>query len=423
MSQTTENVKAFSNTDLTHSLNHTAPTNHVNANTHSYTDDLKNDLKTIFLSTFKKEAARFAWLDFKPIVNATSTKPDVPLAKLLLQAGLFKLLSSNKAMNAAQWIFYNGRLLDSPSSEHLENNPISQKSHHDEHQHLTLTIHPLTTHQSKQKLVTGVDAETESNLIYLIHIHQSEDIPYASSPKISIVVEANAETTIMEYYINIGSKPNFLQTRTDIHLGKGSRMKHCVFTKSHCEEPQTTQITLQQDSHSDYQGFLSNSNIGLYKANVQLILAGEHAQSLFSYLLKTKKTEYSHIEITAHHTKPNCQSRIHARTVLEDNSYCNFIGKIIVDSTSENTDARLENKNLLLSQRAEAHTEPQLEIYNGNIQCSHGATVGFLDENALFYLQSRGITKTEAIEMLTQAFLEPIINHIPHEPLQTLLKN
>jgi len=135
-----------------------------------------------------------------------------------------------------------------------------------------------------------------------------------------------------------------------------------------------------------------------------------------------KKTEYANIELTMHHTQTDCQSRIMTRAVMQDESRFDFTGKIIVDKIAKGTDARLENKNLLLSSRAQANTEPQLEIYNGNIQCSHGATVGHLDEDALFYLQSRGISKSDAMQMLIQAFLQPILQNIPHSGLQTLLE-
>jgi FeS assembly protein SufD len=374
----------------------------------SFISNGQDSFLEVIKKEFKNEASRFNGLrSFQPTITANITKPKVHIAEILLQAGLFKLLGSNIANESFQWIFYNGLLLSAPAESLFPSQYLGE--------HLTLTL-------PKQDAATTLDSDP--TVIYLIHImNSSDDIAYSSSPKISILGEENSHGSIVECYINLGSNPSFVQANTHIILKNNAKIDHSIFTQHQSSSPQISQLRIQQASKSEYRGFLTTLGSALYKTNILLELMGPHARSEFNILMTAKKSEYASVNLTVHHSSTDCQSRIMARSVLQDQSHFDFMGKIMVDKIAEKTDARLENKNLLLSQKARANTEPQLEIYNGNIQCSHGATVGHLDENALFYLQSRGISRSEAIQMLIEAFLQPIMQSISQQPLRNLLES
>ncbi len=405
--------------------------------------------------------------DSKTVSNASIKKPDLhylhsdsPVAELLSKAGLSRLLSTDEAIqSASQWIFYNGLLLSAPSKSPIGVSTTKQNSH------LSLII-PKTN--------------AEPQLIYLIYIYGANDIlndlsdtsktpkisetskayetyeaskayeisktsdidphhdthhdtTHPLSTQISILAEEEASASIIEYHVGLGvdkrlsdahhAELRLVQTNTLINLKNEAKIDHCIMTQHACGSPKIAQVNVLQGSQSEYRGFLASFGSSSYKTNIAIELAGQKAYSDFNLLMTPKNSEQVNIELNMHHKVANCQSRILARAVLQDESRFNFIGKIIVDKIAQGTDARLENKNLLLCRKAQAHTEPQLEIYNGNIQCSHGATVGHIDEDALFYLQARGISKSDAMQMLIQAFLQPVIHKIPHPPLQVLLEN
>lgn len=443
---------------MSHSIEST-----VNVTTNQFVTEEKNiDLKNSFMAAFKKEAARIQWTDFdstlEDIAHIQSEAKKLTISELLLEAGLFKLLGSSISALAPQWIFYNGLLLSSPSDNYAPLPYSSPFTYSYQNEHFSLSI-PNNNNLESDK----ANPEANPSPLYLIYINHSSNKGYASKPKISIMVEENAQASIIECYVHMGAHLSFIQSNTEIILGTAAKVEHSILTKTPgaqsletfsnnpvatatiatstqarnnaYESVQSTQevqsvqsthiaqVTIEQNNKSEYRGFLTTWNLNLYKTKVLLNLKGTEGLSEFNVLQRLKEAEYSNIEITEHHQLPNSKSQILARSVLQDTSRLDFIGKIMVDENAEGTNARLENKNLLLSSKAEAHTEPQLEIYNGNIQCSHGATVGYLDESALFYLQSRGIEKAEAQQMLVQAFLQPVIQNIPHKPLQTLLED
>jgi Fe-S cluster assembly protein SufD len=125
------------------------------------------------------------------------------------------------------------------------------------------------------------------------------------------------------------------------------------------------------------------------------------------YQLRDKQT--IEIQSTFNHNVPHCTSKQIWRGILTDAAKASFEGKIIVAPHAQKTDAQLSNKNLLLSKSAEINTKPILEIYADDVKCSHGATVGCLDENALFYLRSRGIEESVARELLIEAFANEVL--------------
>jgi Fe-S cluster assembly protein SufD len=123
------------------------------------------------------------------------------------------------------------------------------------------------------------------------------------------------------------------------------------------------------------------------------------------------------------HIMPHCTSREFYKGILAGKGRGVFHGKIVVHKDAQQTDARQTNKNLLLSQDASIDTKPQLEIFNNDVKCAHGSTIGRLDENSLFYLRTRGLGEEDARSLLTYAFASELVNRISLEPLRTKLND
>jgi Fe-S cluster assembly protein SufD len=150
---------------------------------------------------------------------------------------------------------------------------------------------------------------------------------------------------------------------------------------------------------------------------ITVVVNFHHAYATLSIvgLYALHQTQSVDIQTTLNHLVPHCTSRQLWKGVLHDSAHASFEGRIYVAPHAQKTDAQLSNKNLLLSSTAEINTKPILEIYADDVKCTHGATVGCLDEDALFYLRARGISALDAKEILVQAFVDDILDRVPHE--------
>jgi Fe-S cluster assembly protein SufD len=157
--------------------------------------------------------------------------------------------------------------------------------------------------------------------------------------------------------------------------------------------------------------------------NTDLVLDGKHIESnLFGYYhLKGNQHVDNHTNIN--HIKPNCDSNELFKGILEDKARGVFSGTIYVARDAQKTNAFQSNKNLLLSNQAEIDTKPQLKIFADDVKCSHGATIGELDEESIFYLQQRGIGKTDAEALLRAAFAGEVTSKIRHESVRIQVEN
>jgi Fe-S cluster assembly protein SufD len=147
-------------------------------------------------------------------------------------------------------------------------------------------------------------------------------------------------------------------------------------------------------------------------------LNGEHSNNTLYGLCVSDKTQHVDNFIFVDHAKPNCTSNQLFKNILDETSTGAFTGKILVERDSQNTNAYQRNSSILISMEAKMHSKPQLEIYADDVKCSHGSTVGQIDEEALFYLRSRGILEKDARLMLMFAFTREILDEIKIEPLK-----
>lgn len=169
---------------------------------------------------------------------------------------------------------------------------------------------------------------------------------------------------------------------------------HCVISPTH-----NTEVTLR---------FVLPENSIAKSYLIQVDFHHAYAKVNLHGLYHLSDKQKANIKTVMNHIAPHCVSEQLWRGVLRDESEAFFEGTIVVHEDAQKTDAQLSNKNLLLSKHAHVNTKPQLQIYADDVKCTHGATVGCLDENAVFYLRSRGIAEDRAREMLVEAFVNEV---------------
>ncbi len=257
------------------------------------------------------------------------------------------------------------------------------------------------------------------NPVEILYYSDGEQTP-ASHSRALIIVEGGAQATIVETFIGRGTY--FCNAVTEVWVGPNARVDHYKVQQEGEDglHVGTLQVEAQRDAN-----FRSHSlNLGgrLVRNNANAIMRGENIEITLNGLVLTRHSQHIDNHTTMDHAQPHCLSHERYAHILDDRSTAVFNGKIFVRLDAQKTDAVQSNRTLLLSPDAVINTKPQLEILADDVKCTHGATIGQLDEAALFYLQARGIGAREARALLTQAFAEEVIEGVRIEALREQLE-
>lgn len=232
----------------------------------------------------------------------------------------------------------------------------------------------------------------------------------ARFPHLIVIAEPGSKATIVESYES--ESKCFTNSGTQVFVGANANVTHYRVQKESTEafHVGTTEITLEAGSLYNS----TNINLGgaIARHDVHVNFTAEGGEAFVDGLYMLNGSQHSDTHSTIDHAVPNCVSHQTYKGVLSDKSRGVFNGKVFVREDARGTDAQQSNKNLLLSNDARVDTKPQLEIFNDDVKCSHGATVGQLEDEELFYLLSRGINPSLAANLLTYGFAEEIINKI-----------
>ena len=253
--------------------------------------------------------------------------------------------------------------------------------------------------------------------IQVVNLVQSE-VDMFNQHRNLIIVEKNAEITLIICDHTLSPQKFLTNAVTEVYVGENSHFDIIRVQNEHNNACKITNTFIHQERNST----ASSNNItlhgGLIRNSTYHNLCGEGAQSYSYGLFLADKWQHIDNFVNVEHTAPNCTSDQLFKGVLDDMSTGAFNGRIYVAKDAQGTVAYQKNNNILLTDDAKMDTKPQLEIYANDVKCSHGATVGQLDENAMFYLQSRGINKREARLMLMFGFAHEVIQNIRIEPLR-----
>lgn len=238
------------------------------------------------------------------------------------------------------------------------------------------------------------------------------------APVLKVILEEGAELTLIERHAGAGSY--WKNMSAEIKLGANAKLRHYRIIEDTGVVTLNTQLNQKQDSF--YNGFTLIKGGPLVRNETHAALTGKNAECDISGLNLLKDKQHGDTTIVVTHEAPHCRSSQFFRSVLDGEARGVFQGKIHVNREAQKTDGYQLSNALLLSERAEMDTKPELEIYADDVKCSHGATCGQLDDEPLFYLRSRGLTEGQARMLLVQAFVDEAVEKVADEKTKDFLK-
>lgn len=233
------------------------------------------------------------------------------------------------------------------------------------------------------------------------------------TPQIKITVEEGAQATVIERHDGKGAY--WKNAVCDITLGPGAILNHYRIFEDSADAVTTINTAIMQQRDSSYYGFYMIQKGALVRNELKAVLAGEGAHCDMAGLQLLDGKQIGDTTILIEHAAPHCTSSQFFRHVLAGESRGVFQGKVHVHQVAQKTDGYQLSNALLLSDKAEMDTKPELEIYADDVKCSHGSTLGQLDDDPLFYLRARGVPEAEARMLLVQAFLDEVCDKISDE--------
>jgi len=255
--------------------------------------------------------------------------------------------------------------------------------------------------------------------IHLLFVTTASDRPTMAHPRNLLVFENESQATVIEEYVSLGTGEAFCNSATELIAGESATISHYMIEREDRRAYNFSTLRIQQGRSANIASHSLLLGGGLVRNNVHPVLAGEGGECLINGLFvgggRQHLDNYMHVE----HASPHCSSRQFYNGILDDRAHGVFHGRIVVHKDAQKTDAKQTNRNLLLSDDAQIDTKPQLEIYADDVKCTHGATIGQIEENALFYLRSRGIDEVSARQLLLLAFASECLERMRPGPGRT----
>jgi FeS assembly protein SufD len=254
--------------------------------------------------------------------------------------------------------------------------------------------------------------------IQFLFVASDHEQVYTAQPRNLIVAGDKSQCKVIETYVGLAQNTYLTNTVTEIELGENSHLEHDKLQIENMNAFHIGTIQIQMNAASHYTSNVISLGGSLVRNNITAVLDAEGSECTLNGLTLTTGTQIIDNHTAIDHAKPHCNSHELYKAILDGGSKGVFNGKIFVRKDAQKTDAKQTNKTLLLSDDATINAKPQLEIFADDVKCTHGATIGQLDDEQLFYLRSRGIDLAAARDILTFAFAGDVINRITIEPLR-----
>ena len=265
-------------------------------------------------------------------------------------------------------------------------------------------------------VAAGVDL---ANPVHLVFVTTPEAAGAAIHPRNLLLVGRGARASVIESYVTLAQEHTYWTNPvTEVAVGAGAWLEHTRIQRESevAHHVGLTHVDQERDSH--YRSFTMAMGAALSRHNLHVRLNDENVESLMYGLDLTRGEQVADNHTAIFHDQPNCRSWEVYKGVLDGRSRGVFNGKVFVKPEAQKTDAKQTNRNLLLSDGARVDTKPQLEIFADDVKCTHGATVGRLDDMAMFYARSRGIPALAAERLLTYAFAAEVIEEVTLAPVR-----
>jgi Fe-S cluster assembly protein SufD len=256
--------------------------------------------------------------------------------------------------------------------------------------------------------------------VHLLFLSVDDAQPTMAHPRVLIVMGTNSQATIVETYGGTArAERYFTNAVTEVVAGENAVLNHYKVQRENPSSFHIGAMYLRAAKNANVACHSISLGGALVRNDVTAVLDGEGAGCTLNGLYLSDGTRLVDNHTTIDHAQPHCGSREIYKGILADRARAVFNGKIVVRPDAQKTDAKQTNKALLLSEDAQIHTKPQLEIFANDVKCTHGAAIGQMDDEAIFYLRARGLSEQEARHMLIRAFAGDVLNQMPLEPLRS----
>jgi Fe-S cluster assembly protein SufD len=255
--------------------------------------------------------------------------------------------------------------------------------------------------------------------LHVMHITKGDAI--YTSPRVFIYAEKHSDITVVEDFIGLSDTSYFNTAVSETVLEDEAHVTHVKLQRESINAFHISRIASHLGRGSNYNSYTISIGAKLFRNEPVAFVDDENAHATLDGLVLLRGDQVADTHSVLDHLKPNCTSHQLHKVIAHDTSKSVFNGKIFVRKDSQKIDAFQENRNLLLSADATVFTKPQLEIFADDVKCSHGATIGQLSQDELFYLMSRGLSQAQATQMLTYGFALEVIDNLPIESLREQL--
>lgn len=257
--------------------------------------------------------------------------------------------------------------------------------------------------------------------IQIIHLIDAQSLPLLMMPKIQIFSGAHSQAIFSVSTIHHAGNHYCINQMTDLTLEEGAHLQYAQIEKGLPDVWMLDAVRANLKRNSSFKCVHFTDGAATVRHDYRLTLTGENAEASLNGVWVLSQKKEAHSNVLVDHRAPHCRSTQLFKGVLSDLSRSSFEGKILVQKEAQKTDAFQLNNNLLLSDRANADSKPNLEIFADDVKASHGATIGQLDNDLLFYMKARGLKEKEAKNFLVESFCREVIDQIPIDSLKANL--
>lgn len=248
--------------------------------------------------------------------------------------------------------------------------------------------------------------------IEILHLVNAGDRQMLVQPRSVVLLESSASARIVERFTGFNQDSYFHNSLLRIQLEDNSELQHVRLQQESSLSHHLSRLLVQQQRDSRYR--LMNIATGAQwgRSDIHVKLQGNQAECTMQGVYTVTGEQYNDVHLDVSHLAPHCRSELNFNGILQGAGRGVFDGRILVDKQAQKTDSQMTNHNLMLSEMAEIDTKPLLEIYADDVKCSHGATVGSIDPEQLFYCQSRGLSRQQAVRLLCEGFANRIMENL-----------
>ncbi|ARN72287.1 MAG: Fe-S cluster assembly protein SufD [Bacteroidota bacterium] len=248
--------------------------------------------------------------------------------------------------------------------------------------------------------------------IEIVYFSTGNENAAMMQPRNLVVVGENSQVQIIERHQSLSSNSVLTNVVTEIYADQRAMVDYYKIQNDNVEASLIDHTSVEQQSNSEVRLHTFSFGGSITRNNLYFYQKGEHCNSLLNGVTILEGKQHVDHSTLVHHTQPNCESYQEYKQIFDDRSVGVFNGKVYVDKIAQKINAFQQNNNILISDKATINAKPQLEIFADDVRCSHGCTIGQLDEDAMFYMQSRGIGKKEARALLMFAFANSVLESV-----------